>query len=113
MESEILFELPEEKRMGLDIESIPRPSWYGDVRWKHVTCIGIGGIEPEWQEWQEYFVNRDRRPGLWSRRDLAALRGFFEEENLVVVGHNVAKHDLAAVNGLFIEHRVAPLPVLR
>jgi len=86
------------KRIGLDLEALPDPTgtWYGPAKHKLALCIGYGVGDD-----LHYVQAIDRRPGLFSARDLLRVREAIVGN--IIVAHN-ASYDIGLVNGLLGEH---------
>ena len=87
-----------DKRIGLDLEALPDPTgtWYGPAKHKLALCIGYGVGDD-----LHYVQAIDRRPGLFSARDLLRVREAIVGN--IIVAHN-ASYDIGLVNGLLGEH---------
>lgn len=87
-----------DSRIGLDLEALPDPNgtWYGPAKHKLALCIGYGTSDN-----LHYIEALNRRPGIFSARDLLRVRKAIIGN--VVVAHN-ASYDIGLVNGLLGEH---------
>jgi len=96
------------KRIGLDMEALPFVSWNGPPTHRHAIAIAWGTEKDV-----RYIESIDRRPGRFTKPQLAKVRMDLSQPDVVVVGHNALRYDLPLLNGLLISHGLEPLPTLR
>lgn len=92
------------RRIGFDVEALPKVNWYGAPIHRSVVCLGWGTADDP-----RYAPAKDRRPGPFSLRNLEHIRSEFMAPDIIVVGHNLLRYDLPVLNGVLLGHGLEPL----